>query len=80
MSDFNPSRRSLLLGGAATAAGLTAMSADQMFGFAKAWAQASQWKPETGAKINLLRWKRFVEAEDQAFMAMVAGFHQGHRR
>src|SRR5262245_48741601 len=74
MTDFTPSRRSLLLGGAAAAAGISAMSADQLFGFAKAWAQASQWKPEAGAKINLLRWKRFVEAEDKAFMAMVQAF------
>jgi len=74
MTDLIPSRRSMLLGGAATMAGLATMSADQMFGFAKAWAQASQWKPEAGAKINLLRWKRFVEAEDVAFMAMVQAF------
>jgi multiple sugar transport system substrate-binding protein len=74
MTDFTPSRRSLLLGGAATMAGLSAMTADQMLGFATAWAQASQWKPEAGAKINLLRWKRFVEAEDVAFMAMVQAF------
>jgi len=74
MTEFNPSRRSLLLGGAAAAAGLSAMSADQLFGFAKAWAQTTQWKPEAGAKINLLRWKRFVEAEDQAFMAMIQAF------
>ncbi len=74
MNDFTPSRRSLLLGGAAAAAGLTAMSADQLLGFAKAWAQNAQWKPEAGAKINLLRWKRFVEAEDVAFMAMVEAF------
>jgi multiple sugar transport system substrate-binding protein len=74
MTDFNPSRRSLLLGGAAAATAVSALSADQLFGFAKAWAQTSQWKPEPGAKINLLRWKRFVEAEDVAFMAMVAAF------
>lgn len=74
MTEFSPSRRSLLLGGAAAAAGLTAMSADQLLGFAKAWAQNAQWKPEAGAKINLLRWKRFVEAEDVAFMAMVEAF------
>jgi multiple sugar transport system substrate-binding protein len=74
MTDFIPSRRSLLLGGAATAATISAMSADQLFGFAKAWAQTAQWKPEAGAKINLLRWKRFVEAEDQAFMAIVQAF------
>jgi multiple sugar transport system substrate-binding protein len=74
MTEFNPSRRSLLLGSAATAATVSAMSADQLFGFAQAWAQTAQWKPEAGAKINLLRWKRFVEAEDQAFMAMVQAF------
>ena len=67
-------RRSLLTGASATAAAGAAMSADQLFGFAKAWAQTSQWKPEAGAKINLMRWRRFIEAEDQAFVKMVAAF------
>ena len=67
-------RRSLLKGASATAAAGAAMTADQLLGFAQAWAQNSQWKPEAGAKINLMRWKRFIEAEDVAFMKMVAAF------
>ncbi len=74
MSKFIQDRRSLLKGGAATIAAAAATSADQLFNFAQAWAQTTQWKPEAGAKISLLRWKRFVEAEDQAFMAMIAAF------
>jgi multiple sugar transport system substrate-binding protein len=74
MPEFIPSRRSLLTGGVAAAAGLSAISAEQWLGFAKAWADAAPWKPEAGAKINLLRWKRFVEAEDVAFLAMVQAF------
>ena len=74
MDKFTPSRRSLLKGGASVLAGAATVSADQMLGFAKAWAQTAQWKPEKGAKINLLRWKRFVEAEDVAFMNIMAAF------
>jgi multiple sugar transport system substrate-binding protein len=72
---FNPiNRRSLLKGAAAGAAVGLAMTVEQLAGFAQAWAQTSSWKPEAGAKINLMRWKRFIEAEDQAFMRMVAAF------
>src|SRR3954466_6652130 len=74
MTQFAPDRRSLLKGGAITLAAAAAMSADQLLGYAKAWAQASQWKPEPGAKINLLRWKRFVAAEDVPVMKIVDGF------
>ncbi len=74
MTTFMPNRRSLLKGGASVLAGAATLTADQLLGFAKAWAQTAQWKPEAGAKINLLRWKRFVEAEDQAFMNMIQAF------
>lgn len=74
MSDFTPNRRALLKGGASVLAGAATVSVDQLMGFAQAWAQTSQWKPEAGAKINLLRWKRFVEAEDVAFMNIIAAF------
>ena len=31
-------------------------------------------RPEPGAKLTVMRWKRFVPAEDDAFNAMVAAF------
>src|SRR3989442_8341428 len=71
MHDFT--RRSLLQGGTALAAG-AALTGPALLDFAKAWAQTSPWKPEAGAKLTVMRWKRFVEAEDQAFNAMVAAF------
>ena len=76
MTHFTPDRRTLLKGSALTLAAAAAMSADQLLGYAKAWAQTAQWKPEAGAKINVLRWKRFVEAEDVAFMKMVDAFQK----
>lgn len=68
-------RRSLLKGSTAAAA-IAAVGADQLLNYATAWAQASPFKPEKGAKINVLRWRRFVEAEDQAFMKMVDAFQK----
>jgi multiple sugar transport system substrate-binding protein len=68
MNDF--SRRTLVKGagvlGLATSGGLLE--------FAKAFAQTTQWKPEPGASLNLLRWKRFVQSEDDSFMKMVDAF------
>lgn len=71
MKDF--SRRAMLKGGTAFAAA-AALSGEALTNWAQAWAQAAPWKPEAGAKINLLRWRRFVEAEDAAFMKMVNAF------
>ncbi len=71
MHDFT--RRSLLQGGTALAAA-GALTGPALFEFAKAWAQASPWKAEAGAKLTVMRWKRFVPAEDDAFNAMVAAF------
>src|SRR6201985_3697264 len=76
MNSFTPDRRSLLKAGGGLLAVAASMSAEQLLGYAKAWAQTSQWKPEAGAKINLLRWKRFVEAEDVAFMKIVDAFQK----
>ena len=76
MIDFFTNRRSLLKGGATLLAAAATMSSEQLLGYAKAWAQTAQWKPEAGAKINLLRWKRFVEAEDAAFMKIVDAFQK----
>ena len=77
MTNFTLDRRSLLKGGALTLATAATMSAEELLGYAKAWAQTAPWKPEAGAKINLLRWKRFVEAEDVAFMKIVDAFQKG---
>ena len=60
--------------GAGTFAAAAALTPAELLGFAKAWAQTSQWKPEAGAKLNLLRWKRFVQAEDEAFVAITQAF------
>src|ERR1700730_12392998 len=71
MNDFT--RRSMLQGGTALAAA-GALTGPALFDFAKAWAQSAPWKAEKGAKLTVMRWKRFVEAEDQAFNEMVAAF------
>ena len=71
MQDFT--RRTLLQGGTALAAA-GALTGPALLEFAKAWAQAAPWKAETGAKLTVMRWKRFVPAEDDAFNAMVAAF------
>src|ERR1700682_3827005 len=71
MHDFT--RRTLLQGGTALAA-TSALTGPALFDFAKAGAQAAPWKPEAGAKLTVMRWKRFVPAEDDAFNAMVAAF------
>ena len=71
MHDFT--RRSLLQGGTALAAA-GALTGPALLDFAKAWAQAAPWKAEPGAKLTVMRWKRFVPAEDDAFNAMVAAF------
>jgi multiple sugar transport system substrate-binding protein len=78
MADFLTDRRTLLKGGATLLAAAATMSSEELLGYAKAWAQTSQWKPEAGAKINLLRWKRFVEAEDVAFMKIVDAFQKAN--
>jgi multiple sugar transport system substrate-binding protein len=65
-------RRSLV-GGAAAAGALTGSGATE---WAKAWAQASPFRPEPNAALSVLRWRRFVEAEDAQFNKMVAAFTQ----
>jgi multiple sugar transport system substrate-binding protein len=71
MHDFT--RRALLQSGTALAAG-AALTGPALLDFAKVWADTSPWKPEAGAKLTLMRWKRFVPSEDDAFNAMVAAF------
>ncbi len=66
----NPTRRTALKAGAAVAGA----SAANLTLWAQAWAQSSPFKPEKGAAIQLLRWKRFVQSEEDSFMALVAAF------
>jgi multiple sugar transport system substrate-binding protein len=65
-------RRSALKGGAA----LALASTTSLLDFAKAWAQTSPWKPEPGAQLSMLRWKYFVQSEDDAFVALMNAFTQ----
>jgi multiple sugar transport system substrate-binding protein len=73
MTEFT--RRSLLQGGTALAAA-SMLSGEALLEYAKAWAQAAPWKAEKGAKLSIVRWKRFVPAEDEAFMKMVDAFQK----
>ncbi len=71
MTERFTNRRQVLAGGAALAG---AGAAANLALFAQAWAQASPFKPEKGASLQLLRWKRFVQSEEDSFMALVANF------
>ncbi|MDO9414131.1 MAG: ABC transporter substrate-binding protein [Pseudolabrys sp.] len=71
MTDFT--RRALVKGGTAFGAA-SALTGPALLDWAKAWAQAAPWKPEKGAKLSMLRWKYFVQAEDDAFVKMIAAF------
>src|SRR3984893_8090550 len=69
----NFTRRTLVQGGTALAA-TGALTGPALLDFAKAWAQASPWKAEKGAKLTVMRWKYFVPGENAAFNDMVAAF------
>lgn len=71
MTDPLFTRRHVLQSGAALAG---AGAAGNLALFASAWAQAAPWKPEQGAALQLLRWKRFVQSEEDGFNALVAAF------
>lgn len=71
MQDFT--RRSVLLGSSALAAG-AALTGPALLDWAKAWAQEMPFKPEKGAKLRMLRWNRFVESEDIQFDANLKTF------
>ena len=63
-------RRHLMTGGAA----LGVLAGSGFADWAKAWAQAAPWRPEAGASLQLLRWKRFIQAEEDAFVKLVEAF------
>jgi len=65
-------RRSLLKGSAVLG---TAALASDLVGWARAWAATDlKWQPEAGAKLELLRWKRFVQSEEDSFFKLVDAF------
>ena len=65
-------RRDVLKTGAALTLGATASPA--LLEAARAWAAETPWQPEAGASLRLLRWKRFVQSEEEAFMASMDAF------
>jgi multiple sugar transport system substrate-binding protein len=66
-------RRTLVKGGTAFAA-TGALAGSGLAEWAKAWAQAAPWKPEKGAQLSMLRWKYFVQSEDDSFVALLDAF------
>ena len=66
-------RRTLVKGGTAAAA-TGALTGTALLDWAKAWAQASHFKPEVGAQLSMLRWKYFVQSEDDAFVKIMEAF------
>ena len=66
-------RRALLGTGTALAAA-GAFTGPALLDWAKAWAQAAPWKPEKGAALSLLRWKYFVQSEDDQFVKLIDAF------
>jgi multiple sugar transport system substrate-binding protein len=66
-------RRALVKGGTALATAGT-LTGSTLVAWAKAWAQEAPWKPERNAQLTLLRWKYFVQAEDEPFMAALDAF------
>jgi multiple sugar transport system substrate-binding protein len=69
----NFSRRTLVKGGTAVAA-TGALTAPALLEWAKAWAQSAPWKPEKGAQLSMLRWKYFVQSEDDQFVKLMEAF------
>jgi len=68
-------RRTLVGTGTALAAA-GALTGPAFLDWAKAWAQAAPWKPEKGAALSLLRWKYFVQSEDDQFVKLIEAFTQ----
>ena len=69
----NFTRRTLVKGGTAVAAA-GALTGPALLDWAKAWAQSAPWKPEKGAQLSMLRWKYFVQSEDDAFVKLMEAF------
>jgi multiple sugar transport system substrate-binding protein len=68
-------RRTLVKGGTALAAG-GALAGPALLDWSRAWAQSAPWKPEKGAQLSMLRWKYFVQSEDDAFVKLIDAYTQ----
>lgn len=68
-------RRQVLKYGTAAAVG-AAVASPAMIDAARVWAAENQWTPEKDASLRILRWKRFVQSEEEAFMAALDAFTQ----
>ncbi len=66
-------RRNLLKSSAGLALS-AAVASPALVAAARAWAAESPWQPEAGAELRLLRWKRFVQSEEEAFNASLDAF------
>jgi len=63
-------RRFLRSAGAATALG----AAGHLLQSDPAQSAASKWQPEKGASLRLLRWKRFIQGDEEVFLANTRRF------
>src|SRR3981081_470706 len=66
-------RRTLVKGGTALAA-TGAPAGPAALDSATALAHSAPWKPEKDAKLSMLRWKYFVQSEDDAFVKLIDAF------
>jgi len=71
---MNKLTRRALMQGSTAAAATVALTGSSLVDWAKAWAQSAPWKPEPNAQLSMLRWKYFVQSEDDAFVAMIDAF------
>jgi multiple sugar transport system substrate-binding protein len=69
----NITRRTFVNGGTAVATA-GALMGPALLEWAKTWAQIVPWQPEKGAQLSMLRWKYFVQAEDDALVALINAF------
>src|SRR5258705_1717067 len=73
MTEKKFTRRDALKAGAAVA-GLGVLQGADLNSWSQAWAQSAPWKPEKGAKLQLMGWKRFGQAKEAGFLAHAAAF------
>jgi multiple sugar transport system substrate-binding protein len=66
-------RRAVVQSGT-TLAGAAALLEPSLLEWTRAWAQTAPWKPEKDAQLSLLRWKYFLQAEDDGSVALIDAF------